>query len=102
MNPLKRIRRLATVLAGLTAALAAFGAAPAFAMHVPPPGETGVTTSPSGTIVPPADVHTVVVGGTPGWQIALIAVGAALVGAAAAVLLDRARAARRSASATSV
>ena len=35
-----------------------------------------------------------------GWQIALIAVGAALVGATAAVLLDRASAARRSAPAT--
>ena len=35
-----------------------------------------------------------------GWQIAIIAVGAALVGATVAVLLDRARAARRSASAT--
>jgi len=95
MNPIKRIRRLATVLAGLAAALAAFGAAPAFAMHVPPPGETGVTTSPSGTVVPPAEVHTVVVGGMPGWQIALIAVGAALLAATAAVLLDRSRAARR-------
>ncbi len=39
-------------------------------------------------------VHTVVIGGTPGWQIALIAAGAALLGAIAAVLVDRARAAR--------
>jgi hypothetical protein len=36
-----------------------------------------------------------VVGGTPGWQIALIAIGAALLAATAAVLLDRARSARR-------
>ena len=36
----------------------------------------------------------------PGWQITLIAVGAALIAAAAAVVLDRARATRRSASAT--
>ena len=35
-----------------------------------------------------------------GWQITLIALGAALVAATAAVVLDRARAARRSASAT--
>jgi hypothetical protein len=34
-------------------------------------------------------VHTVVVGGMPGWQIALIAMGAALFAAAAAVLADR-------------
>jgi hypothetical protein len=40
-------------------------------------------------------VHTVVVGGMPGWQIALIAIGAALLAAIAAVLADRARAARR-------
>ena len=40
-------------------------------------------------------VHTVVVGGTPGWQIALIAIGAALVAAIAAVLMERARSARR-------
>jgi hypothetical protein len=31
----------------------------------------------------------------PGWQITLIAAGAAVLAAAAAVLLDRARAARR-------
>jgi hypothetical protein len=31
----------------------------------------------------------------PGWQITLIAAGAALTGAALAVLLDRARAARK-------
>jgi len=40
-------------------------------------------------------VDTVVVGGMPSWQIALIAVGAALFAATAAVLVDRARAARR-------
>ena len=37
-----------------------------------------------------------------GWQIALIAVGAALVAALAAIMLDRARAARKAASATAV
>jgi hypothetical protein len=36
-----------------------------------------------------------VVGGMPGWQIALIAIGAALLAAIAAVLADRAWAARR-------
>jgi hypothetical protein len=93
MNPLKRIRRFAAVLAGLAGALVAFGATPAFAMHVPPPG-SGVTTSPVGT-TPPAEVHTVVVGGMPGWQIVLIAVVAALLAATVAVLTDRARSARR-------
>jgi len=94
MNPLKRIRRFTAVLAGLAGALVAFGATPAFAMHVPPPGDT---TSPVGTTTPPVEVHTVVVGGMPGWQIALIAVVAALLAATAAVLLDRARSARRKA-----
>jgi hypothetical protein len=95
MNPLKHIRRFAAALAGLAGALVAFGATPAFAMHVPPPGSgSGVTTSPVGT-TPPVEVHTVVVGGMPGWQIALIAVVAALVAATVAVLTDRARTARR-------
>jgi hypothetical protein len=95
MNPLKRIRRFAAVLAG---ALVAFGATPAFAMHEPPPGlGSGVTTSPVGTTTPPVEVHTVVVGGMPGWQIALIAVVAALFTAAVAVLADRSRSARRKA-----
>jgi hypothetical protein len=40
-------------------------------------------------------VHTVVVGGMPGWQIALIAIGAALFAATAAVLVDRVWASRR-------
>jgi hypothetical protein len=98
MNPLKHIRRFAAALAGLAGALVAFGATPAFAMHVPPPGSgSGVTTSPVGTTPPPVEVHTVVVGGMPGWQIALIAVLAALVAATVAVLADRARASRRKA-----
>jgi hypothetical protein len=40
-------------------------------------------------------VHTVVVGGMPGWQIVLIALGAAATAAIVAVLLDRTRAARQ-------
>jgi hypothetical protein len=50
----------------------------------------------------PAQVHTVIVAGMPGWQIALIALAAALTAAtvAVAVVLDRARAARRASSAT--
>jgi len=38
--------------------------------------------------------------GMPGWQITLIALGAALAAAVVAVLLDRARAARRHRAAT--
>jgi hypothetical protein len=43
----------------------------------------------------PVPVHTVVAGGMPGWQITLIAAGAALIAATVAVLADRARTARR-------
>jgi hypothetical protein len=96
MNTLKRIRRFAAVLAGLAGALAAFGATPAFAMREPPPG-SGVVTSPVGATTTPVQVHTVVVGGMPGWQIALIAVVAALFAATVAVLADRSRSARRKA-----
>jgi hypothetical protein len=45
--------------------------------------------------VPPPVVHTVVTGGMPGWQIILIAAAAAVLTAALAVVLDRARATRR-------
>src|SRR5690348_2032540 len=97
MNTLKRLRRFAAVLAGLAGALVAFGATPAFAMHEPPPG-SGVITSPVGATTTPVQVPTaVVVGGMPGWQIALIAVVAALFAATVAVLADRSRSARRKA-----
>jgi hypothetical protein len=86
-----RIRRILTALATLAGALLAFTAASpaALAMRVPPPGGT------AGPVQAPPHVHTVVVGGMPGWQIALIAAGAALTAAAVALLLDRARAARK-------
>jgi hypothetical protein len=100
MNPIRRIRRFATVLAGLAAALAAFGVPPALAVRPPGPGAPGVTTPP-GTITPPVEVHTVVVGGMPGWQIALIAIVAGLLAATLAVLVDRARTTRRKAIAAS-
>jgi hypothetical protein len=86
MNRIKHLRRLAAVLAGLAAALLAF-ATPAFATLLPP--------RPGGPVPPPVQVHTVIVGGMPGWQIALIAIGAALAAATAAVLAERAWAARR-------
>jgi hypothetical protein len=102
MHPLRHIRRLAGVLAGLAAALVAFGATPAFATMPPPePAPAGhPAVSPwqlvGGYPVPGgAQVRTVVTGGMPGWQITLIAVGAALLAATVAVLADRARASRR-------
>jgi len=42
----------------------------------------------------PPQVHTIVTGGMPGWQIALIAVTTAVIAATTAVILDRALAAR--------
>jgi hypothetical protein len=86
------IRRTLTALATLAGALLAFtaGAPAAFASRMPPPEQT------AGPVPAPPQVHTVVVGGgMPGWQITLIAAAAALATAAVAVLLDRARAARK-------
>jgi hypothetical protein len=90
MNPIRSIRRFAAVLAGLATVLVAFGAVPAFAELMPPPDGGS-----AGTHAAHVQVHTVVVGGMPGWQIALIAIGAALFAATVAVLLDRAQGARR-------
>ena len=92
MNPIRPIRRLACMLAGLAVALvAAVAVAPAaFAQPHPPPG-------PPAEVVrfgPAAHTFNGVTGDMTGWQVALIAVGAAILGAIVAVLLDRARAAR--------
>jgi hypothetical protein len=108
MNP---IRRLTAALAGLAGALLAFAAAAPAALagafppsprgwdkHPPaPPGRwTEAVMGPNRAGYPPiSDVRTVVTGGMPGWQIALIAIGAALLAATVAVLLDRTRAAAK-------
>jgi hypothetical protein len=86
-----RIRRILTALATLAGALLALTAASpaALAVRVPPPGEN------AGPVHEPSQVHTIIVGGMPGWQIALIAATAALAAAAVAVLLDRTWTARR-------
>ena len=96
MNP---IRRLAAALAGLGSALLAFAAvAPAAlaqSLPSPPPGQVAVLGPNRAGYPTASNVGTVVIGGMPGWQIALIAAAAALFAAAVAVLADRARAARR-------
>ena len=87
-----RIRRSASVLAALAGALLAVGtlSPPAFAYRVPPVG------GPAGPVtVPPQLHHVIVSGGMPGWQITLIAAGAALAAAAVALLLDHARKAHK-------
>ena len=102
MNRIRRIRHIrhirpiAGVLAGLAAAVLAFGAAPAFATLLPPMPD-GPAGAPVPSAPPPVQVHTIVTGGMPGWQITLIAVGAALLAATVAVLVDRTRAAHRKA-----
>jgi len=75
-----RLRWWATALAaGMTAFLA--GAPAALAVNVPPPGgDSGA--SPAARVV--------LAGGTPGWQIALIAVGSALLASALTLLAVRA------------
>ena len=91
MNRIQRIRRPTAVLTGLVGALLAFGAAPAAlaaaSLPLPPPDTIGSTA--------PVQIRTVVTGGMPGWQITLIAIGAALFAAAATMLAGRVRLARR-------
>jgi hypothetical protein len=100
MNRIRHIRRIAGVLAGLACAMlgvaAAAPAAPAaFAAPrlIPDPGGAAGYNTPAPPL--PVQVRTVVIGGMPAWQIALIATGAALLAATVAVLADRTRAAHR-------
>jgi hypothetical protein len=95
MNRIHHIRRLVAALAGLAVAVTAVlaGAPAAFARPYPPPGPLS-RYEPAAPMIP-AHAHAAVTGGMAGWQIALIAAGAAILGAIVAVLLDRARAARR-------
>ena|SRR5690348_11926168 len=86
MDTVRRIRRLAGLLAGMAGALLTFAAAgPAAFASGRPALPQGWNKHPP----LPAHVRTVIVGGMPGWQIILIAVAAALVAAAAALLADR-------------
>lgn len=97
-NPILNIRRLACTLTGLAIAALAFaatGPAP-LAAPLPAPGTGGPATVAHHL----ATIHTAAVGGTPGWQITLIAVAAAVLAATLAVRADRALAARRQATAT--
>jgi len=85
VNHHRRILAAVITLAGTVLALATAPAA--LAKPLPPPD---CCTSGAAT-----GVTFITGGGMPGWQITLIAVGAALAGAALAVLLDHARAARK-------
>ena len=90
MNHLRRIFAAVVTLAGAVLALATAPAA--FARPLPPPDCCAVGDN--------APVTLITGGGMPGWQITLIAVGAALAAAILAVLLDRAWAARKTHPAT--
>jgi hypothetical protein len=94
---MNRIRRISATLAAFAAALLGLSAAAPAAF-----ASTNVLPAPVGggaaAGTPPAPLsHTIIAGGMAGWQIAVIAAGAALLAAAAAVLCDRARHARRQA-----
>jgi len=85
-----RLGRLAAALAAFTFAL--------LASTTIAPAAWAINVAPAGGGVPAAPVPAPA-GGMAGWQITLIALGAALVAATAAVFVDRTLAARRSASA---
>jgi hypothetical protein len=102
MNPTRTIRRLACTLTGLAAALAA-------AVAIAPAASAATHARPGP--VPPAELirfgpaaytFNSATAGMTGWQIALIAVAAAIVPAVwgLAVLVGRARAARAHRAAT--
>ena len=105
MNPIRRIGAAVATLTGALLALTTASAAYASLPHGggPAPGRIWpiviggmpVPAYPSAPVRAPAQVPTIVSYGMPGWQITLIALGAALAAAVVAVLLDRARAARR-------
>jgi hypothetical protein len=101
---MNRIRRICRSLPGLPrracVLLTSVAAAPAVLATVPPlpPGWNHRPPMPLEYIFGPVvkvPGRTVVAGGMPGWQIALIAAGAALLAVVLAVIADRARAARR-------
>jgi len=88
------LRRFAAALAAITCALlASASVVPAAFATEDPPGGAPLTPVP-------APAAQLTAGGMAGWQIALIALGAALVAAIAAVIMDRTLATRRSASST--
>ena len=77
-RPFRTIRRLVGLLAALAATLLATATAAPAAFGLPQPPMAG------GDGTPPPPVQTVVAGGMPGWQIALIAVTATASGERAA------------------
>jgi hypothetical protein len=94
---LRQITAARAVIAG--SALAWAAAVPAAsATTIPVPGPGAAYGPAPDTLTTPVQV--ISVSGIHSWQVTLIAVAAALVAATAAVVLDRARASRRTASTT--
>lgn len=91
-----RLGQLAKVLAALAgAALASAAVIPAAWAGIVVPGPGGPYGPAGVTPAPQTGVRMITAGGMAGWQIALIAVSAAVLAAAAAVRLDRSLTARR-------
>ena len=85
MGSIKNLSRLGALLAILGVIAAGFAStASASTTMIPVPGPPDSESGTAGVIV----VHAFA-GGMPGWQIAAIAIAAALVAAVAAVLVDR-------------
>ena len=87
-----RRRRITAALAAAALGLLVWAAAAPAASARMVPADDNYGSAGTGPTV-----RVITAGGMPGWQIALIAVAAALAAATAAVFLDRARAGRRSA-----
>ena len=85
---MKHLRRIFAAVAALAGAVLALTTAPAAFAKPLPPSDCCTSRAAAG-------VTLITGGGMPGWQITLIAAGAALAGAALAILLDHARAARK-------
>ena len=92
MSIIKSLRRLGAVLASLAVIAVSFASSAMASTSVIPVGGSGGADE---TTAPATVVHTVVVGGMPGWQIAAVAAAAALVTGIAAVLVERGRTVRR-------
>jgi hypothetical protein len=92
MSTIKSLGRLGAVLASLAVIAVSFASSAVASTSMVP---VGGSSSSGGASAPGTVVRTVVVGGMPGWQIAAIAVAAALVTAIAAVLVERGRTGRR-------
>ena len=98
------VRGIAAVLGAFAVGALALvtGAAAAFAHPDPPmpgPAAPGPLPAPPGWnkhLPLPVHAHTAVVGGMRGWQITLIAIGAAILAATLAITLDRAHTGHRS------